>query len=224
MKNRLIIATANAHKLGEFRAAFAPLGIEIEGLRAFPELPPIEENGDTFAANAIIKALATARHTHQMALADDSGLEVLALGGAPGIFSARYAGIHGNDTGNNLKLLAELAHTHDRRARFVCALALAFPDGTVETVEGSCEGLILREPSGAAGFGYDPLFAPDGYDASFADLGDAVKSLISHRARAIDHAMQRGAPLWVGASREDQTDQSDQPGPSDQLDMPDAAT
>jgi len=193
MKTSLIIATANHHKLGEFRAAFAPLGIEVSGLHAFPELPPIEETGDTFVANAIIKAVATARHTGRVVLADDSGLEVMALGGAPGIYSARYAGVHGDDAANNAKLLAELERITDRRARFVCALALAFPDGRVDNVEGTCEGRILLESSGFAGFGYDPLFVPEGYAASFAELGDSVKSRLSHRARALELALQKWA-------------------------------
>ena len=184
----LLIATRNAHKLQEIREMLP--GVEILGTDAYPEVPDPEEDGETFEANAAIKAIAWAKATGLTALADDSGLEVDALGGAPGIHSARYAGAHGDTAANNAKLLRELEGVApaERTARFVCALALAQPDGSVQTLRGTCEGSILESGAGAKGFGYDPLFVPEGYTESFGVLPESVKATISHRARAFQQA------------------------------------
>jgi XTP/dITP diphosphohydrolase len=178
----LTLATGNAHKVKELQAM---LGIPVRGLGSFPDFPPVVEDGDSFEANAIKKAVALARHAGDWALADDSGLAVDALGGAPGIHSARYAGKHGDDAANNAKLLRELAPHADRSARFVCVLALSDARGTCLTYRGECQGRIAREATGAHGFGYDPLFVPEGYGQSFAELGPDIKGKISHRARAL---------------------------------------
>src|SRR6185503_17228470 len=146
------------------------------------------EDGVTYAENAIAKAQFYAAATGLLALADDSGLEVAALGGAPGVYSARYAGEGASDIDRRTLLLAELAKTNggDRRARFVAAVAIADSSGEVLNVsEGICEGTITFEPRGNSGFGYDPLFVPNGYDQTFAELSDDVKNRISHRARAL---------------------------------------
>lgn len=188
---RLLLATRNAHKLAEIRAMLP--GVELVGADAFPGVPDPEETGATFEANARIKAEAWRDATGLPALADDSGLEVEALGGAPGVRSARYAGTHGDTAANNAKLLRALAGVPEGRrgARFVCALALAVPGQETRTLRGECRGRILAEARGAHGFGYDPLFAPEGHARSFGELPEAVKAALSHRARAF--ALARGA-------------------------------
>ena len=187
---RLLVATRNAHKLGEIRALLP--GVEIVGTDAFPEVPDPEETGATFEANAIIKAEAWRDATGLPALADDSGLEVDALGGAPGVLSARYAGTHGDTAANNAKLLRALDGVPEGRrgARFVCALALAAPGAPTRVLRGECPGRILHEAHGAHGFGYDPLFAPEGHDRSFGELPESVKATLSHRARAFAQARE----------------------------------
>ena len=191
----ILIATRNAHKLQEIRDMLP--GVELIGTDRFPEVPDPVEDGDTFEANAAIKAIAWAKATGFTAVADDSGLEVDALGGEPGIHSARYAGTHGDSAANNAKLLRELAEVPaaQRTARFVCALALATPDGVVKTLRGACEGAILADAAGVNGFGYDPLFVPAGYTDSFGVLPDAVKAGISHRAKAFQLAREQWADL-----------------------------
>ena len=193
--SQLLIATRNAHKLAEIRTML--LGIDLVGTEGWPHVPDPEETGDTFEANARIKAEAWCAATGLPALADDSGLEVEALGGAPGIRSARYAGAHGDTAANNAKLLRELAGHTDRSARFVCALALALPGRPTRVLRGVCEGRIAESASGAGGFGYDPLFVPEGHDRSFADLPAEVKATLSHRARAF--AQARAAWFAAGA-------------------------
>jgi XTP/dITP diphosphohydrolase len=187
----ILLATRNAHKLQEIREMLP--GVELIGTDAYPEVPDPIEDGETFEANAAIKAIAWAKATGLTAIADDSGLEVDALNGAPGIHSARYAGEHGNTAANNAKLLRELegVPAPQRTARFVCALALATPDGVVKTLRGACEGAILADAAGANGFGYDPLFVPAGYTESFGVLPDAVKAGISHRAKAFMAAREQ---------------------------------
>lgn len=180
----LVLATRNRHKLGELRALLARDGIPAERVAALPDGPEVVEDGRTFEDNAVKKAVSAARRTGGWALADDSGLEVAALGGEPGVRSARYAGEGAGDARNNAKLLEALSGGLPRRARFRCVLALCRPDGKVRTVSGSCEGVILAAPRGAQGFGYDPLFLPDGFDRSFAELEPEAKNRISHRARA----------------------------------------
>ncbi len=188
---KLLIATRNAHKLEEIRGLLP--GIEIVGTDAYPEVPDPVEDGETFEANAILKAVAWAEATGLPALADDSGLVVDALDGAPGIHSARYAGEHGDSAANNAKLLAELdgVPMEKRTARFVCVLALATPDEQKpRTVRGEVEGRIIESLQGTGGFGYDPLFIPAGETESFGVLPAAVKAQISHRARAFAAARQ----------------------------------
>jgi XTP/dITP diphosphohydrolase len=181
----LIIATRNAHKLEEIQAILGRTGLVIGSALDFPDLPDVEETGSTFEENAALKALALATATGLPALGDDSGLEVDALDGAPGIYSARYAGEPVDYAANNRKLLAALNRSTNRRARFRTALALARPNGTLLYVDGRCEGVIATAPRGTAGFGYDPLFIPDGETRTFAEMPAAEKNLISHRARAL---------------------------------------
>ncbi|NLG85291.1 MAG: XTP/dITP diphosphatase [Firmicutes bacterium] len=183
---RLVLATRNKGKIREIKAILADLPVEILDLGAYPEAPEVVEGGD-FAANAQKKALAVAAHTGEWSLADDSGLEVEALGGAPGVFSARYAGVHGDDAANIAKLLAAMEAIPDgrRQARFVCWAALAGPDGSCILAEGECRGEILRHPRGTHGFGYDPVFFLPAYGRTMAELPEEVKNRISHRAQAL---------------------------------------
>ena len=180
MKKRLFVATHNAHKVREIAAILPDWEI-------VPDNPAgVEENAPDFVGNALVKVRAiAARHRGDWCLADDSGLEVAALGGAPGVRSARYAGEPSDTAANNALLLKNLAGVADRRANFTCAIALVAPDGTERTVEGKCFGTIADAPSGAAGFGYDPLFVPDGFTRSFAELSADAKNAISHRGRAL---------------------------------------
>ncbi len=178
----ILLASGNAHKLQEISQI---LGVTLRGLSEVPDAPDVVEDGDTFEANALKKGASLAIHTGSWALADDSGLEVDALHGAPGIYSARFAGEHGNDAANNALLLEKLKNVQNRRARFVCVLALCGPEGEAHTVRGVCEGRIAHAPSGESGFGYDPLFIPDGFDQSFAELGEEIKQTHSHRAKAL---------------------------------------
>jgi len=182
---RLILATRNRHKVEELRTLLAEGGIAPACVVAAPDGLEVEEDGETFEANAIKKAVVISRTISGWTLADDSGLEVEALGGAPGVRSARYAGEPSCDERNNAKLLAALRGHSSRRAGFRCVLALCSPCGRVRTVEGTCAGTILDAPRGTQGFGYDPLFLPDGQDRSFAELDPEVKNRISHRARAV---------------------------------------
>ena len=184
----LVLATGNRGKVAEMQALLAPLGVEIRPQSEFGVLPP-EETGLSFIENAILKARHAARVTGLPAIADDSGLEVDALHGAPGIYSARYAGIDGDDTANNQKLLQALAGVPERArsARFRCAIALLrHADDPMPTiVSGSWEGHILDAPCGSNGFGYDPLFLPLGLDVSAAELDKEDKNRRSHRGQAL---------------------------------------
>ena len=188
---RLLIATRNHHKLREIKSILDLPGVEIVGVDSIPGLPEVEEDGATFEENARKKAVTIAAASGLLTMADDSGLEVDALGGAPGVYSARYAGEECDDSANNSKLLRELDGVEDRSARFRCVIALAYPDGRCMSVDGCCEGRIATEPRGENGFGYDPLFIPEGGDRSFAEIGDMEKSRISHRARALEAARRR---------------------------------
>ena len=184
----LLLGTRNPGKVIEITSILADSGWSFSSLKDFPGVGEAEENFVTFAENAIAKAKFYASATGLCALADDSGLEVAALNGAPGVFSARYAGAHASDLDRRLMLLSELTKTgsNNRRARFVAVVAIATPDGTVLKVsEGICDGSIIFKPRGTGGFGYDPLFIPDGHNQTFAELPDTVKNLISHRARAL---------------------------------------
>ena len=179
MPMKLNVATHNAHKLRE-------IGEILPGYVIAADDPDVEETAPDFAGNALIKVRAiAARHPGEWSMADDSGLEVQALGGAPGVRSARYAGEPTNTPANNALLLKNLEGVADRTARFTCTIALVDPEGREHVVTGHCPGRIAYAPSGTAGFGYDPLFVPDGYDASFADLGEDAKNKISHRGRAL---------------------------------------
>ena len=186
---KLLIASGNKHKVEEIRAILAAPDREFLSLGDVPSLPEVVEDGATFAENALKKARALSDATGLWALGDDSGLEVDALDGAPGIYSARYAGIHGDDAANNRKLLAALHGNTNRGAQFHCAIALAAPDGRHWIVDGICRGTLLAELRGTGGFGYDPLFVPDGDKRTFAELPPSEKNAISHRFRAL-HALR----------------------------------
>jgi XTP/dITP diphosphohydrolase len=182
---RLVIGTTNAGKIREIARVMHGFSITVETAANY-EVPPVIEDGDTFAANACKKAIHYARYTGCVALADDSGLEVAALHGKPGVYSARYAGEHATDTMNNGKLLVELEKFSlpERGAQFRCVLAIATPGGRCETVEGICSGSIGFIPRGDQGFGYDPLFVlPDG--RTMAELSIEEKNRISHRGQAL---------------------------------------
>jgi XTP/dITP diphosphohydrolase len=180
----LLVATRNEHKLRELREALP--GVELEPLPAGVELPP--EEGDTFAANATGKARAAREATGRAAIADDSGIEAAALGGRPGVHSARFAGEGASDEANLAKLLSELAESEDRRVTYVCVIALVDEAGVASLFEGRCEGTLAREPQGSGGFGYDPAFVPDDTgpedERTMAELAPAEKNAISHRGRA----------------------------------------
>ena len=185
---RILVATMNEGKLREYERLLADVpGIELETMACLPEPVDVIEDRDTFAGNALKKATEIAAASGMACLADDSGLEVDALGGRPGVYSARYAGEGATDTENNAKLLDELLGTaeQERTARFQCSIALVDADGRkLAEAEGACEGRIGAAPKGAHGFGYDPLFIPDGYDQTMAELGPQTKNEISHRAKA----------------------------------------
>ena len=193
----IIVATQNAHKAAEI-AAILPPDCVVRTLADFPNLAAAEETGRTFAANAAQKALAISAQVEGWVLADDSGLCVDALGGSPGILSARYAGEHGNDAANNRKLLGELSALPGEapyHARFVCALCLAKGGQVCAEFIGELPGVISLQPRGANGFGYDPLFIPQGYPhQTLAELPTEVKNRISHRARALELLAQ-----WVNS-------------------------
>ncbi|MGB9802978.1 MAG: XTP/dITP diphosphatase [Desulfofundulus sp.] len=184
---KLVLATRNQGKVRELSELLSPLGYEVVSLNQYPGVPEIIEDGATFKENAVKKATVVARYTGQMALADDSGLEVDYLGGAPGVHSARFAGERHDDRANNEKLLRLLAGVPPERrtARFRCVVAVATPTGQVFTAEGACEGVIADRPRGEGGFGYDPLFYVPAWGKTFAELEPAVKNQISHRGRAL---------------------------------------
>ncbi|MEP7034567.1 MAG: RdgB/HAM1 family non-canonical purine NTP pyrophosphatase [Actinomycetota bacterium] len=187
---RIVLATRNAHKIGELKAILddliGELDLEVVGVGEFPDVGDVVETGITFAENATLKAVAVAEATGLAAIADDSGLAVDVLGGSPGVFSARWAGVHGQDRANLDLLLAQLADVPDehRSAAFVCAAALALPDGTVVVREGRMPGTLAREPRGNNGFGYDPILVVDGSSHTAAELSDQDKNAISHRGKA----------------------------------------
>jgi XTP/dITP diphosphohydrolase len=202
----LLLGTRNPGKVREIETILGSIPWRLRSLREFESVEVAAEPAETYAENAILKAQFYARATGLCALADDSGLEVEALGGAPGVFSARYAGAGASDSDRRKLLLSELAQVPAelrngaelrnaaasrnaaelRNARFVCVVAIAMPDGTVLNVsEGTCNGTITFEPRGEQGFGYDPLFVPDGFNQTFAELPDSIKNQISHRARAL---------------------------------------
>lgn len=184
---KLVLATRNPHKVAELRAILLPLlpGAQIVGAEAFDVPEPVEDEV-TFAGNALIKARQLAEATGLLALADDSGICVDAMGGAPGVFSARWCGRHGDDAANLELLLAQMADVPERHrgASFVCAAAMAAPDGREEVAEGIMRGSLLFAPRGENGFGYDPIFRPEGLSVSCAELTPERKEAISHRGKA----------------------------------------
>lgn len=184
---QLLLATRNHHKKNEMQQIMANMQIDILTLADIDPVPEVVEDGDTFEANAVKKARQTAVNSGRWCLADDSGLEVDILDGRPGVYSARFAGEGAGDEANNRKLLDLLKDVadKDRTGRFVCVIAISDPQGMVHTVRGECEGSIARQPSGSGGFGYDPLFIPQGYDRTFADLSADEKNRISHRGAAL---------------------------------------
>lgn len=187
-KPRLVIGTTNEHKGRELAQLLGPYGFQVQTLLDYPSALDVVEDGDSFAANARLKACQQAKHLRQWVLADDSGLEVDALQGAPGIFSARYAGDQATDEDNNRKLLNELNGLpgDQRGARYCCSVVLADPQGEVRAESwGACRGRIRTEPAGRNGFGYDPLFEIREYHQTFGQLGPQVKAALSHRARAL---------------------------------------
>lgn len=185
---QIVIATKNRGKAKEFKDFFASYGIHARSLLELDDdLPSVAETGSTFKENAALKAEQIAQQLSTPVLADDSGLEIDALGGKPGIFSARYAGEPTDDCANNSKVLSQLkgVPTNERTARFVCVLALAIPEQDTVFRTGFCEGKITTEPKGQHGFGYDPIFIPDGYSKTMAELTAEEKNRISHRSKAM---------------------------------------
>lgn len=193
---KLLVATRNAHKLEEIYSIFSMASLELIGADAIPGLPEVEEDASTFEGNAIKKAVTLALASRLWTLADDSGLEVDALDGAPGVYSARYAGEPPDYKANNSKLLSELGDNENRSARFRCVIALSSPEGKAMYVEGKCEGVITAKEWGDHGFGYDPLFMPDGFDVTFAQMAPDAKNRISHRAQALHMAMEKWKHLF----------------------------
>ncbi|CAB4779883.1 unannotated protein [freshwater metagenome] len=190
MKHTLVLATRNNGKIVEFRRildSLAPGEIDLVGVDQFPDLIDVEETGKTFEENALLKAHYTARATGLPAISDDSGLCVDALNGDPGIYSARWAGVHGDDKANLEKILGQLMQVPDenRGAHFTCVAALALPDGREHVEEGVFQGRILHAPIGENGFGYDPIFAPLGMSISSAQMNASEKDSISHRGKAL---------------------------------------
>ena len=184
----IVLATRNRKKVEEMKRMFPGRTITFMTLDAFLGCPEVDEDGQTFRANAKKKALAVARYTGCPALADDSGLEVKALDGAPGVFSARYAGEPADDKRNVTKILRKIRAVTDkneRKARFVCCIVFALPDGKCRTFTGYVNGRIIETPKGYNGFGYDPIFCPIGHDRTFAEMADLEKDALSHRGKAM---------------------------------------
>jgi XTP/dITP diphosphohydrolase len=188
VNTKLIIATKNKGKVREIQHLLRPLKLKVLSLLDMPHIPDIKEDGKTFKANATKKALTIARKLKTLVLADDSGLEVKALKGKPGVKSARYAGPNPTTIKLCTKLLKEMSRKKDRNARFVCDIAIALPNGKVKVVEGVCAGKIGDKMAGKEGFGYDPVFIPGGYLMTFAQMTMALKNRISHRGKALKKA------------------------------------
>ena len=183
----IVVATGNMHKVEEYKQLLSGQDVELKSLKDYPACPEVIEDGKTFTENASKKAVEVCRYCDAPTFADDSGLEVEALGGEPGIYSSRYAE---NDTARIDKVLTKLAGQENRRARFVCVIAIAINGEVIETFEGEVKGTIVDAPRGNNGFGYDPIFQPDGYDKTFAEMTDEEKNKISHRADAVRKALE----------------------------------
>jgi len=181
----LVLATKNRGKIAEFEGLFRGFDLEVKSLNDFGPIPPVIEDGETFEDNAVKKAQFTAKVLGFPAIADDSGLTVKALGGEPGVFSARYAGEGSTDEANNIKLLRAMKGIEQREAAFICILAIAVPRGPALIYEGTCEGLITEEIRGSQGFGYDPIFYYPPVNKTFAQMSPAEKNSVSHRGRAM---------------------------------------
>ena len=194
---KLVIATRNANKLREIRSVLGLNESQVKSSFDFPQIPDVVEDKDTLEGNAIKKAMTIASATGCWALADDSGLEVDALDGAPGVYSARYAGEHCSYMDNCNKLLFELDGQTNRRARFRTVLALVNLVGEVRTLEGAMDGVITTSMRGSDGFGYDPVFIPEGYDLTYAELDPDEKNRISHRGRALQAAIEQWGSLFA---------------------------
>ncbi|MCX7822584.1 MAG: XTP/dITP diphosphatase [Syntrophobacterales bacterium] len=195
----MVVATRNSGKTKEIRSLLEGFPVELKDLNDFGPIPEPIEDGLTFEENAYKKASFTAKILGLPAIADDSGLEVEALGGAPGVYSARYAGINATDEENNRKLLKEMEGIENRRARFCCVISIAVPTGFALTYEGFCEGEILKAPRGAGGFGYDPLFFYPPLGKTFAEMTLEEKNAISHRGRALQELRREfdKVLLWI---------------------------
>ncbi|MES2921145.1 MAG: RdgB/HAM1 family non-canonical purine NTP pyrophosphatase [Verrucomicrobiota bacterium] len=185
---RLILATRNAHKTAEIRAMIGDR-FEVVNATSFPDFPEIEETGTTFLENARLKAEGISRRINGWVLSDDSGLEVDALGGAPGVWSSSFGGEEGNHAKNNARLLAEMAGKPDRGARFRCTMVLAHGGVEQANFSGTVEGRLVESLHGTGGFGYDPLFVPEGHGHTFAELGEEIKNTLSHRSRALEQVV-----------------------------------
>ncbi len=201
---KLVLATRNQGKVRELaemlrngyqpspvsrQPTTAPQSIEVISLKSYSNVPEVIEDGGTYAENAIKKASVIAQYTGHLTLADDAGLEVNALNGAPGVNAKRWVGEDATDAKRIASLLEALKGATDRRARFVAAIAIVRPDTDPEVVIGVCEGRITQTPMGKSGFGYDPIFVPDGYEQTFAELGENIKNQVSHRAKALQQAL-----------------------------------
>lgn len=185
MNSKLLIATNNPGKVTELQALLAGLSFDLVSLHEYPAVSEVDETGSTFAENAQLKASEYARQTGELSLADDSGLEVNVLEGRPGVLSARYGGETTNFAEKMSLLLSEIGDSVDRAARFVCSIAIADASGGILfSAEGFCEGTLAYSPRGSGGFGYDPLFIPDGFDQTFGELDASIKQSISHRSKA----------------------------------------
>jgi XTP/dITP diphosphohydrolase len=195
----LVVATRNKKKIEEIRRILKGIPVVLHTLDDFPGCPEVVEDADSFMGNAVKKASAVSQYTKKPSLSDDSGLEVYALNGAPGVFSARYAGEDADDVKNLGKLLSEMSGIEEgkRGARFVCCIALAFPDGRIEAFEGTAEGRIGRRPRGSNGFGYDPVFYPEGHRRTVAEMSADEKDALSHRGKALEK-LRAYLSTWLG--------------------------
>lgn len=200
--DKIIFATGNNNKLREVRKILRELSIEIDGLNSYPNIAAIKETGNTFEENALIKANTLYHHTGLWTIADDSGLEVDALDGAPGVFSARFAGKGHDYDANNQKLLAMMKDVQEdkRTGRFRCVAAIVGP-GFQITVDGTVRGMIIRQLRGDNGFGYDPLFVPEGYDITYAEMDEELKNKISHRAAAFNKVKEKLKEILMRSAR-----------------------